>query len=102
MQANGNGKLDAQNNYSVDGTLNSHDLSIRSGTTRVSNVSLYSPFHVDPYLISLDGLKLNAFGGGLAAKIFIEKMQRVSVEGNLRNLSLPVLARAFTGKAFGV
>jgi len=101
LQANGTAKLDAQNNYAVDGTLNSRDLSLRSGTTRLSNVGLYSPFHADPYLISLDGLKLNAFGGSLAAKVFIEKLQRLSVEGSLRNFSLPVLANSFTGKRLG-
>ncbi|MBV9038482.1 MAG: translocation/assembly module TamB domain-containing protein, partial [Acidobacteriaceae bacterium] len=98
LQANGTAKLDAQNNYAVDGTLNSRDLSLRSGTTRFSNVGLYSPFHADPYLISLDGLKLNALGGSLAAKIFIEKLQHLSVEGSLRDFSLPVLASLFTGK----
>jgi translocation and assembly module TamB len=101
LQANGNAKLDAQNNYAVDGTLNSRGLSIRSGTTRLSDVSLYSPFHADPYLISMDGLKLNAFGGTLAAKIFIEKMQQLSVEAGLHNFALPVLAAAFTGKRLG-
>ena len=101
LQANGNAKLDAQNNFSVDGTLNSRGLSVRSGTTRLSDVSLYSPFHADPYLVSLDGLKLNALGGTLAAKIFVEKMEKLSVEGNLRSFSLPVIARALTGKRLG-
>jgi len=101
LQANGSARLDAQNNYSVDGTLDSKGFSVRSGTARVSDVTLYSPFHADPYLISLDGLRLDAFGGDLAAKIFIEKMQRLSVEGNLRNFSVPVLVSAFTGKRLG-
>ena len=101
LQANGSAKMDAQNNYAVDGTLNSRGLSVRSGTTRLSDVSLYSPFHADPYLISMDGLKLNAFGGTLAAKIFIEKMQQLSVEAGLHNFALPVLAAAFTGKHLG-
>ncbi len=101
LDANGTAKLDAQDNYSVNGTLNSKDLSIRSGQTRVSDISLYSPFHADPYLISMDGLKLNAFGGSLQAKLFIEKMQRLSVEGGLHNFSLPVVARALTGKRLG-
>ena len=101
LQANGNLKLDAKNNFAADGTLNSRGVSVRSGTTRLSGISLYSPFHADPYLVSLDGLKLNAFGGTLAAKIFIEKMQQLSVEGNLRNLSLPGIATAFTGKRLG-
>ncbi len=101
LQANGKATLDAKNNYAVDGTLNSRALSLHSGSTRLSDVSLYSPFHADPYLISLNGLKLNAFGGALAAKIFVEKLERLSVEGTLRNLSLPVLARSFTGKRLG-
>ncbi len=101
LTANGDARLDAQKNYAVNGTLNSHDLAIRSGTTKISNVSLSSPFHADPYLISLDGLKLNAFGGSLAAKVFVEKLEQLSVEGNLRSFSLPVLANALTGKRLG-
>lgn len=101
LEANGSAKMDAQKNYAVNGTLNSKGMSVSSGTTRLSDVTLYSPFHADPYLVSLDGLKLNAFGGSLAAKIFVEKMQRLSVEGNLRNFSLPALAHSFTGKRLG-
>ncbi|HEX3684196.1 MAG TPA: translocation/assembly module TamB domain-containing protein [Bryobacteraceae bacterium] len=101
LQANGSAKVDAQHNYAVDGTLNSRGLSVRSGTTRLSDVSLYSPFHADPYLVSMDGLKLNAFGGTLAAKIFLEKMQQLSVEAGLHHLALPVLAAALTGKHLG-
>ena len=101
LQAHGSARLDARNNYLVEGSLNTRDLSILSGTTRLSNVSLYSPFHVDPYLISLDGVRLNAFGGGLTAKIFIQNMQRLSIEGNLRNFALAALAQAFTGKRLG-
>lgn len=101
LQANGKATLDAHNNYAADGTINSRGISVRSGTTRLSDVSFYSPFHADPYLISLDGLKLNAFGGALAAKVFVENMQRLSVEGTLHNFSLPVLAQSFTGKRLG-
>lgn len=101
IQLNGNAKLDAQNNYIVNGTMNGRGLGVRSGTTRISDVALYSPFHADPYLISLDGLKLNALGGALNGKIFVEKMQLFSVEGSLRNFSLPVLAAVATGKHLG-
>lgn len=101
LQAHGTARLDAHNNYLVDGTLITRDLSIQSGTTRLSDVSLYSPFHADPYLVSLDGLRLNAFGGGLAAKIFVENMRRLSVDGNLNGFALAALAHAFTGKRLG-
>lgn len=101
LHANGNATLDAQYNYSVNGAINSSGLAVGSGTTRVSDVRLNTPFHADPYLISLDGLKLNVLGGTLAAKIFIEKMQQLSVEGNLNDFSLPVLASALAGKSLG-
>ncbi len=98
---NGNARLDAQNNYLVNGTINSRDVSIRSGTTHVSGVDLYTPFHADPYLISLDGLKLDALGGSVSAKLFIEKMQTLSLEGTLKHFSLPVLTAVATGKRLG-
>ncbi len=101
LEAHGTARIDADNTYFVDGTLNTRDVSIQSGTTRLPNVALYSPFHADPYLISLDGLKLGAFGGSLAAKIFVENMQRLSVEGDLRGFALAALAQAFTGKRLG-
>lgn len=101
LLASGTARLDAQRNYSVNGTINSQGLALRSGTTQVSNLNLYSPFHADPYLISLDGLNLKALGGDLAAKVFVEKMQLVSLESTLRNFSLPVLAAVFTGKHLG-
>ena len=98
---NGGASLNAQNDYLINGTLNTRGVSIRSGTMVLNDLRLYSPFHADPYLVSLDGLKLDALGGSLAAKLFIEKMQNLSVEGNLRNFSLPVLATIFTGKSLG-
>ncbi|MFL6450330.1 MAG: translocation/assembly module TamB domain-containing protein [Bryobacteraceae bacterium] len=101
LDMNGTARLDAHNNYAVDGTLNSRGVSLQSGTTRLRDVGLYSPFHADPFLISLDGLKLTVAGGSLAAKIFLEKMQNLSVEGNLRDFSLPVLVSSVTGKSLG-
>ncbi len=101
LQANGRVALDKQNNYRVDGRLDSRGLSVRSGTTQVSDISLTSPFHADSFLISLDGLNLSAVGGSLSAKVFLEKLQDLSVEGHVRNLSLPVLAATFTGKHLG-
>ncbi|MCU1293715.1 MAG: hypothetical protein JWP08_2565, partial [Bryobacterales bacterium] len=98
---NGTASLDAENSYRVNGILDSHAVSIQSGTTRLNDVTLRSPFHADPYLVSLDGLKLNALGGSLTAKLFVEKMQQLSAEGSLQNFSLPVLAFIGTGKHLG-
>ncbi len=101
LNGKGTARLDEHNNYALNGVLQSRDLSIHSGTTRLSNIAINSPFHADPFLISLDGLKLNAFGGSLLAKIFVEKLHNLSVEGSLRNFSLPVLTSSFTGKRLG-
>ncbi len=98
---NGTARMGVNNNYSVNGNINSQALGIRSGDVRLNDVSLSGPFHVDPYLISADGLKLDILGGNLSAKIFLEKMQNLSVEGRLRNFAIPALARAFAGHPLG-
>ncbi|HWF46273.1 MAG TPA: translocation/assembly module TamB domain-containing protein [Bryobacteraceae bacterium] len=97
----GDARVNAESNYIVNGQIHSVNLSLRSGTTRLSDVSLSSLFHADPYLISLDGLRLNVLGGSLDAKIFLEKMQQLSVEGDLRNFNLPELAMLLEGKRLG-
>lgn len=101
IDVQGSASVNAQSNYVVNGQIHSVDMSLRSRTTRLSSVSLNSPFHVDPYLISLDGLRLNVLGGSLDAKLFIEKMQQLSVEGNLRNFNLPELTAVLEGKRIG-
>ena len=101
LQLNGKAALDANNNYVVDGDLNSRGVSLRSGATRVSNVTLTSPFHADPYLVSLNGLKIGLLGGDVTGKVFVEKMERLSAEANLHNFSLPYLADAFAGHRIG-
>jgi translocation and assembly module TamB len=98
LELNGNAKLDSRNNYAVDGTLRSHGLSLRSSTVQLSKVEVSSPFHIDPALISLDTLRIDALGGRLGAKVIIRNLQQLSVEGSLRNFALPVLVSAATGK----
>ena len=98
LELNGDAKLDARNNYAIDGTLRSSGLSLSNGTMQLSNIDISSPFHADPSLISLDGLKIDALGGRLSAKVAIENLQRLSVEGSLRNFALLALAPAVTGK----
>lgn len=101
IELQGTARLDPQSNYLVNGTLHSRDLAFRSGATRISDVTVATPFHIDPYLISLDGLTVKALGGTLASKIFVEKMRLVSVEGRLQNFALPALAQTFAGSSIG-
>ncbi|HSU30777.1 MAG TPA: translocation/assembly module TamB domain-containing protein [Bryobacteraceae bacterium] len=101
LEVRGTARLDQHSNYFVDGSMNTRDVSIRSGAVHISNVSLYTPFHADPYSISLDKLRFDAFGGTLTAKLFIEKMRRLSLEGTLQNFALETLARTFAGNRVG-
>lgn len=94
-------KLNAQDQYSVDGTVNSRNLALSNGQVHLSNVSLYTPFHADPNLIDLNQLQLHVLGGELTAKLFIKNMRQLSVESHLRNFDLPVIAAVATGKQIG-
>jgi translocation and assembly module TamB len=101
LQLKGAAKLDAKNNYAVDGTINSRELSLRNASVAIPAITLRTPFHADPYLISLDGLRLSALGADLAGKIFLENLKQFSVEGSLRNLPLTALTEAIAGKPLG-
>jgi translocation and assembly module TamB len=101
LLASGAAQLDAKGAYSVNGSLDSRGMALNSGTVQVPDIKFSSPFHADPYLVSLDGMKLSALGGDLGAKIFVENMRQASLEGRLRNFSLPVMAAVFTGKHLG-
>ncbi|HEY1950980.1 MAG TPA: hypothetical protein VGG97_28465, partial [Bryobacteraceae bacterium] len=101
LQLNGAAKLDAKNNYAIDGTVNSRGLSLRDGTIQIPALTIRSPFHADPYLLSMDGLRINVLGGDIGGKIFLQNLKQLSVEGNLRNLPLTALTEAFAGKPLG-
>jgi translocation and assembly module TamB len=97
LQASGQARLDAQNNYQVDATVSGHGLSVKTPEVSVSDVSLSVPVHADPTLINIDALNLHAFGGSLTAKAALRQMQQLSVAGNLRGISLPALTGALAG-----
>ncbi len=98
LVASGRLTLDKNQNYAANGMLSSRAVSIRSGASLLSDVKLSTPFHADPYLVSLDGLRLETLGGSLDAKIFLVKSSDLSVEGRLSNLSIPRLVTVLTGK----
>lgn len=101
LTANGAARFDRQKNYSVDGNLATNGLSVRNGSMYLQNVSLHSPFHADPFLISLNGLRLNAVDGELVAKLFIQQMKQMSLEANLRGFSIQNITAALAGKPIG-
>ncbi len=101
LLATGRATLDIQGRYRVDGTLNSNDLRVESGTAQMTNLRIGSPFHADPYLVSMDGFRLDTFGGSAVGKVFLEKFENLSAEAKLKNLSIPEIVTALTGSSLG-
>jgi translocation and assembly module TamB len=97
---NGNAKLDASNNYQVNGNVQATGLSFQQGAQRISNVNLYSAMQLDPHNLDLKGLRLAAFGGEFAGNASLQDFARYRLDGNLRNLDLIAAARAAGQKQF--
>ena len=97
---NGNAKLDANNNYQVDGNLQATGVSFQQGAQRISNINLYSAIVLDPHNLDLKGLRLAAFGGQFEGNASLQDWGRYRVDGNLRNLDLSAAARAAGLKQF--
>lgn len=93
--------LDPKLNYSVNGTVESRDLTVRDGVTHLSNMSLSTPFHVTPSEIDLNPIRLAALGGNLTAKVVVEQMERLTAEGQLHDISLSAITSAFSGHSIG-
>jgi len=97
---NGNAKLDANNNYQVDGNLQATGVSFQQGAQRISNINLYSAIVLDPHQLELKGLRLAAFGGQFEGNASIHDLARYRVDGSLRSLDLSAAARAAGQKQF--
>jgi translocation and assembly module TamB len=91
---NGNAKLDANNNYQVNGSVQATGVSFQQGAQRISNINLYSAIQLDPHNLDLKGLRLAAFGGEFAGNASLQDFARYRVDGDLRNLDLSAAARA--------
>ncbi len=97
---NGNAKLDAYNNYRVDGNVQATGVSFQQGAQRISNINLYSAMQLDPRNLDLKGLRLAAFGGQFTGNASLQDFARYRVDGQLRNLDLSEAARAAGEKQF--
>jgi translocation and assembly module TamB len=97
---NGNAKLDANNNYQVNGNVQATGVSFQQGSQRISNVNLYSAIAFDPHNLDLKGLRLAAFGGQFEGNASLQDLARYRADGNLRSLDLSAAARAAGLKQF--
>jgi len=97
---NGAAKLDANNNYQVNGNVQATSLSFQQGGQRISNINLYSAIALDPHNLDLKGLRLAAFGGQFEGDASLQDLARYRVDGSLHSLDLGAVARAAGDKQF--
>jgi translocation and assembly module TamB len=88
LLANGIAKLDAANNYSVQGEIEGRGISFQQGGQQIRNVNLHSAVSLDPHRLDLRGLRVSALGGELDANASLEDFARYSIEGNLRHFDM--------------
>ncbi|MDQ6663919.1 MAG: translocation/assembly module TamB domain-containing protein [Acidobacteriota bacterium] len=91
---NGTAKLDANNDYQLNGNVEGKGLSFQQGAERIKDVNLFSALHVDPRRVDLNGMKLSVFGGEFAGNASLEDFARYKLNGDLRHLDLKAAARA--------
>jgi translocation and assembly module TamB len=98
----GTAKLDARNDYRIDGNLEANHLEFQQGTGRnaqkISGINLASAVHVDPRNAALNQLRLTAFGGGFDGDAALHDLTRYEVKGNVHNFDIQTLARTFGQK----
>ncbi len=97
---NGTARLDANNNYRVQGNVQAENLSFEQSGKRVSKINLYSAVDVDPQSVDLKGLRLSAFGGELDGNASLEDFRRYRVDANLRKFDLLAAAQWMGQKHF--
>ena len=72
----GTAKLDAANNYDVNGDLTAQKVSFEEGKRRIPNLDVTSVVHLDPRAISLNKLRVNALGGTLEGDASLQDFAR--------------------------
>ncbi|HLK66887.1 MAG TPA: translocation/assembly module TamB domain-containing protein [Bryobacteraceae bacterium] len=97
----GNATLGPNNDYRLTANVDARNVALQQGTTHLAGVSLDSSVTADPHRIALDGLRLNALGGGFAGSASIQEMKEFHVAGNLHNFDIEQLARTFMGQPLG-
>src|SRR5579872_285430 len=95
---NGTATLDASNNYHVKGNVQAENVSFKQGIQRFSGVNLYSAFDVVPNDVSLEGMKLRAFGGELTGNASLQDASKYRLDAQLKSLDTRTVAAAFGEK----
>ena len=96
-------RVRSRSDYAMDATLTGRGLSYRQGNVRVTGAALTSTILVDPNLVRVDPLRIDAAGGRITGRGNLRNWNRYQVSSNLSGFQLQqILASAGTpGSAWG-
>lgn len=101
VQAGGNVRLDANNNYLVTANVAARNVAFTAGTTRIAGIDLASAVTADPHTIDLTGMRLSALGGSFAGSASLVDMAQFHVEGDLHHLDIAEMAQLAMHRRLG-
>ncbi len=101
VKAGGTASYQGGNDYRVQANVDARNVSLRQGSTRLTGINLDAAVNAGPQQIELNGIRLNAFGGGFTGSGEIQNMDRFRLSGNLHSFNIDQLARAFSPQQVG-
>ncbi len=94
LQLSGTAKLNGAD-YQVAGNATAENVSFKQGEQTIRNVSLSSALAMDAHQIALNGIRASALGGDFTGSATLVELQRLKVNGQLRNFGIQPLGGAF-------
>ncbi len=87
-------RLDTSNRFDAMGNIEARNVSFTDGKERLSHIDAVSSFQANPADIELNGLRIDAFGGGFAGNASLSDFARYKVDGRLRGLDIQSVLRS--------
>jgi translocation and assembly module TamB len=101
VQLAANVKLNGASQYQATGNIHASNVSFIESGRRYSNIALATAFSANPKEITLNGLKLDAFGGEFAGNLDVKDMKTFQLAGDLKHFDIGALMQALTGSPSG-
>jgi translocation and assembly module TamB len=83
------------------GAIDARGISVRDGSSYLSDLSISTPFHATAHVVSLDEIRVRALGGAITASVVVEELRKLTVKGDLHSFSIASIAFALTGRSIG-
>ncbi len=90
----GAARLNANNDYSVLGTIQAEHVSFEQGGRRISGLNMVGAAALDPHVISLNDFRMTAYGAEIRGNASLHDFARYQMRGTVHNLALRAVAQA--------